>query len=172
MPVRRFSMVAVIVAFAFVAGCEAPPTPGKRVGDSCPEIAGQNVDGNVLRLSDYRGKVVLVSFWGTWCPPCRAMLPHEREMVQGKYRDKPFVLLGVAKDSAETLKEFAKANPLPWPNIVDGSGVLAREWNLEYFPSAVLVDHNGVIRKLWMDSVSPDEVWSEVAKAVAAAERQ
>jgi peroxiredoxin len=100
------------------------------------------------------------------------MLPHEREMVQRTYRNKPFVFLGVAMDSADTLKDFAKNNPLPWPNIVDGSRTISREWNIEYVPSALLVDHNGVIRKVWMAGFSPDEVWAEVAKAVTDAQSE
>ena len=45
-----------------------------------------------VKLSDHKGKVALISFWATWCPPCRQQLPHEREMVTGKYKDRPFVL--------------------------------------------------------------------------------
>jgi peroxiredoxin len=152
------------------AGCEPPPVEGQRVGDQAPEIAGRDPDGNLLRLGDYKGKVVLVNFWGTWCPPCRALLPHERHMVEAKYKGRPFVLLGVAKDSADTLKEFQKDNPLPWPNIADESGMISQMWGVRGFPAAILVDHHGVIRGSWREGIDPTEVWAEVDKLVQAAE--
>ena len=162
-------LVAIFGLTLLIAGCEPSGVEGKRVGDRCPPINGRDVDGKPIRLDEYAGKVVLINFWGTWCPPCRAMLPHEREMV-AKYQGRPFVLFGIAQDSAETLKEFQQKNPLPWPNIVDGSRVLSQSWGVEGFPAAVLVDHKGVIRKLWLDGLNPKEVWDEVDKAVQAAE--
>jgi peroxiredoxin len=170
---RRPQLRAPLVLAAglfLLAGCEPPALEGRRVGNKCPEIYGDDPDGKPVRLSEHRGKVVLVSFWGTWCAPCRMILPHEREMVEVKYKGRPFVLLGVAQDSADDLKAFQKTNPLPWPNIVDGSKIIAREWKIEGVPSAILVDHEGVIRKLWLDGINPTEVWNEVDKAVRAAE--
>ena len=170
---RRLLSVLVFCAIAAVValpGCDPPAPPGKEIGNQAPEIAGEDVGGKPIRLSDFRGKVVLVNFWGTWCPPCRAMIPHEREMVEHKYKDRPFVMLGVASDSAETLREFAKENPLPWPNIVDGNKVVSREWGVRNFPSLMLIDHKGVIRERF-EGGGPD-VWTAVDKAVTAAENQ
>jgi peroxiredoxin len=163
------SAIAVLVA---LPGCDPPPPPGKEVGNLAPDITGVDVDGKPVRLSDYRGKVVLVNFWGTWCPPCRAMIPHEREMVEHKYKDRPFVMLGVASDSAETLREFFKENPLPWPSIVDGNRIVSREWGVRNFPTLVLIDHKGVIRDRWEGGGAANDVWMAVEKAVTAAGAQ
>ena len=170
--VRSLVVGAIVVASVTITGCESPPPPeGKRIGNLCPEIAGTDVDGNPIRLSDYRGKVVLVNFWGTWCRPCRAMIPHEREMMKSKYAGRPFIILGVAMDSRETLKQFLKVNELPWPNIVDDDPKsIAREWVVEGVPSALLIDPNGVIKQRWLDGLNPDDVWLEVDRAVRAAE--
>jgi len=175
MPARRRSPAVLAVGFAgllaALGGCESPPpVEGQRVGNLCPEIAGEDPDGKMIRLSDYRGKVVLVNFWGTWCGPCRQLIPHERQLVQGKYRNRPFVLLGVAQDPADALKEFQTVMPLPWPNIVDGNRFVARQWDIEAVPSAILVDQHGVIRKRWLNGINPDEVWDAVEKAVKKAE--
>ena len=62
-----------------------------------PEIDGVDFDGKRLKLSDQHGKVVAVVFWASWCGPCRAMIPHERELVE-RFRGKPFVMVGVNND--------------------------------------------------------------------------
>jgi peroxiredoxin len=153
-----------------LGGCEPPAVEGKQVGNLCPDIAGEDPDGKVIRLSEFRGKVVLVNFWGTWCGPCRQLIPLEQEMVGRKYKDRPFVLFGVAQDSAETVKEFQKVFPMPWPNIVDERRLLSGQWNVLGFPACVLVDHRGIVRKRWLEGINPQEVWEEVELLVKKAE--
>ena len=164
-------LVAVVV-LTFLWSDKQPPE-GKRPGNLCPEIAGFDVDGKPLKLSDYRGKVVLVSFWATWCPPCRQQLPHEREMATVKYANRPFTILGVAQDGAERLKDFFRTEPLPWPNIADDHAAIAKAWECDSIPSAVLVDHEGVIRRSWVGTgMTPNEVWYAVEQLVADAEKK
>jgi peroxiredoxin len=173
--INRYRMGLAIlfpVAALVLSSCESPAPEGKRTGDISVEIHGADVDGNRIKLSDFRGKVVLVNFWGTWCPPCRAQIPHEREMVESKYAGRPFVLLGIAKDSPATLRNFLNTNPLPWPNIAEGdSGVISRQWEVEGFPSAVLIDHDGRIIDRWLSGFDPKEVWAKVEEAVRAIEK-
>jgi hypothetical protein len=68
------------------------------VGRPAPEITGEDLDGKPMKLSDYRGKVVLLTFWGHWCGPCRSMYPHERSLVK-RLEGQPFALLGVNSDT-------------------------------------------------------------------------
>jgi peroxiredoxin len=165
-------LMAAIVVAVRLFWTEPQPPEGRRVGNQCPEVGGLDPDDKPVKLSAYKGKVVLVSFWGTWCPPCRAQLPHERQMMTEKYKDRPFTILGVANDSVETLQEFRKMNALPWPNIVDERGIVAGQWDVKAFPSAVLVDHTGVIRGTWIAGINPDAVWSAVDSAVREAEKK
>ena len=145
---------------------------GKRVGNVCPEVGGLDPDDKPVKLSEYRGKVVLISFWATWCDPCKKLLPHEREQVATTYHNRPFAILGVAQDSVPTLQDFLKAHPVPWRNIVDDHRMLSKQWTVTGFPSAVLVDHQGVIRNVWLDGVNPTDVWTAVDFLVREAEKQ
>ena len=89
-------------------------------GKVAPDIAGEDLDGKTLKLADYRGKVVVINFWGTWCPPCMAMIPKERALVK-RFADRPFALLGVANDyDRERIKTTAARKGITWRSWWDG----------------------------------------------------
>lgn len=177
---RSCRLISFSLLFSFacglalaIPGCESPPPPeGKRIGDLCPDIVGTTPDGKQVKLSDYRGKVVLVSFWGTWCGPCKAMLPGERSKVQG-LSGRPFAMIGVASDPPDRLRDFLKIQSLPWPNIADGDhpGPIVRDWKIDRYPSAILVDPAGIIVGEWFGGLDFDELWESVERAVRAAQR-
>ena len=81
-------------------------------------------------------------------------------------------MLGVANDSPERLNEFLKSNYLPWPNIADGNpGKVTSQWGVKRFPSAMLIDHNGLIIAQWFGGMDPDDVWEQTEKAIREAQR-
>jgi peroxiredoxin len=169
---KRISFTLLLGFLALsLSSCESAPE-GKRVGNQCPQIAGDDIDGKPIKLTDFRGKVVLVNFWGTWCPPCRKLIPHEKEMMLRQYKGRPFTILGVAQDSPEALRDFMINDPLPWPNIVDSSKSISDPWQIDVVPSMMLVDQNGVIRRRWFDGVEPEKVWEAVEQAVKEVEKQ
>jgi peroxiredoxin len=117
-----------------------------RVGAKAPKLDGVSTSGEPIRLSDYRGKVVLVDFWATWCGPCVALIPHEKELV-ARMAGRPFAFIGVSADhDREELQEFIVKNQLPWPNIFDEGKKLGRTWQVEFLPTIFLIDADGVIR--------------------------
>ncbi len=127
------------------------PVVGVEVGNLAPEIVGEDLNGVVFKLSDHRGKVVLVDFWGDWCPFCRKCYPHEKEMVL-KLAGRPFLILGVNVDNSKTAALRAvQRDQLNWSSWFDdgkrGSGPIARNYKVHNFPAFFLIDHNGVIRK-------------------------
>lgn len=118
-------------------------------GKPAPEIDAEGVDGKRFKLSDYRGKVVVLIFWGTWCAPCMAAVPHEREMAE-KYKDKPVALLGVDCDPDRTKAlEVMKKEGITWPNWYDGDpgeGPIAQAYHIRSYPTAMVIDAEGKIR--------------------------
>lgn len=121
-----------------------------QVGQEAPDIIGNDLDGIEFQLSHYRGKVILLDFWGHWCPPCRAMYPHEQEVAR-KLADLPFVLIGVNSDrDIETARGAVSSENLSWRHFWNGpkgtNGPIASQWNIEAWPSVYLIDAKGVIR--------------------------
>lgn len=116
------------------------------VGSVVPELTGSRMDGVEESLSDYRGRVVLLDFWATWCKPCIAALPTLRELVTDLPADR-FVLLAVSVDAElETAVEFMEEEPMPWVNwhvgmTSDLTGVL----DVSAFPTYILLDEQGRI---------------------------
>ena len=103
-------------------------------GKPAPEIDGVDFNGNPLKLSDYRGKVVVLSFWGSWCGPCMGEIPLERELAE-RLKGKPFALLGVNCDEDKTAaKKAIEIRANRWPNWNDGapdSGPIVKRYHIQ-----------------------------------------
>lgn len=119
------------------------------VGKTVPEIEGEDTAGNKLTLSEYRGKVVVVVFWGTWCPHCMAMVPQERALVK-RYEGKPFAIVGINSDiDRDKVKPALAKHGITWRSFWDGptaEGPIASRWNVQGWPAVYVLDAKGVIR--------------------------
>ena len=142
------------------------------VGNPVPEVEGTDLDGKKAKLSGLKGKVVLFDFWATWCGPCRAMIPHERELVE-KYKDRPFAILSVSADSEKgDLTEFLGSEKMPWTHWWDGEkGPVTKMFRVKAFPTLYLIDAKGVIRHKWVGNPGNDKIDKAVEDLVAEAKK-
>jgi thiol-disulfide isomerase/thioredoxin len=119
------------------------------LGRVSPEIEGEGMDGQKMKLSDCRGKIVVLVFWATWCPPCMAMVPDERKLV-ARMAGKPFALLGInADDPADQAKvrDIMDKNKMSWPSFRDGrNGPIASAWKVRSWPTIYVLDAKGTVR--------------------------
>ncbi|MBA4191217.1 MAG: hypothetical protein C0467_24820 [Planctomycetaceae bacterium] len=130
------------------------------IGKPAPEVESVTLEGKKVKLSDYKGKVVLLDIWATWCGPCRAMIPHERDLVKG-LKDKPFVLISAsADDKKETLEKFLEKEPMPWVHWWDSGSEspILKAYRVRAFPSLFLIDHNGVVREKWVGNPGNEKI--------------
>ncbi len=138
------------------------------IGKVLPDSVAQDLDGKKLKISDYRGKVVVLDIWATWCGPCRAMIPHERELVK-HLKDKPFVFISLsADDEKETLVKFLEKEPMPWTHWWNGGakGGPVEEYKVRFFPTIYVLDDKGVIRSKHVRGEAMDKVVEELLKDV------
>lgn len=116
------------------------------IGKPAPEVVSQNVKGTTVRLSELKGNVVILDIWATWCGPCKAMIPHERAMVE-RLKGKPFVLVSISADEKkETLTNFLAAEKMPWTHWWSGMAGIIEDWDVQSFPTIYVIDARGVIR--------------------------
>jgi peroxiredoxin len=118
------------------------------VGKVALEVEGKDEEGQSFKLSDYRGKVVVLTFSGNWCGPCVGMYPQERALV-AKLKAKPFAMVSVSTDQAvETLKKAIDEGDITWRCWWDGGtdGPITTRWGVASFPSIFVLDTKGVIR--------------------------
>ncbi len=106
----------------------------------------EDLGGNNHNLNDYRGQVVLVNFWATWCPPCIIEMP-SMQRLKDKLAGRPFRILAVnVKESEGTIWKFHKLVKVDFPLLLDRDGRASEDWQVVVYPSSYLVDATGRIR--------------------------
>jgi thiol-disulfide isomerase/thioredoxin len=138
---KKFIAALCVVLFGFCLTTRATETQSAR---PAPEWKLQNLEGKTVRLADFKGKVVLLNFWATWCPPCRAEIP-DLIALQKQYADKGLVVIGVSMDQGgpERVASFAKKMAITYPIVMGDSKIDQAYGGIQVLPTTFIIDRKG-----------------------------
>jgi peroxiredoxin len=123
--------------------------------EAAPDFTLQTLDGQAVNLRDYRGHVVLLNTWATWCLPCRAEMP-ELEAYYQQHQEDGFVVLAVnTQESPDTVAAFLGEHDFTFPVLLDPDGEVMREYGVLGLPTSFFIDRDGVMRGVWIGQLSP-----------------
>lgn len=146
MTARRMARRVVLLAVMFAATAAAPGckrATGVGAGDLAPEFVLPRLDGTVQKLSNYRGNVVLVNLWATWCPPCVEEMP-VLDRISAEYRDRGLVLLGLAgDDDPSRVRAFLEERPVDFEVLLDQGGEVGTRYGITAYPETFVIDRDG-----------------------------
>ena len=159
----RFALAALLAAAAFVASAgELKPWDG----GATPPLALEDMKGQTHNLGEYKGKVVLVNFWATWCEPCRAEMP-SIDRLRNSLKGKPFEVLAVnMAEPLSRIEKFTASMPLGFPLLRDRDGSVSKTWKAKLLPASYLIGRDGRIHYVAYGELdwSSDAVRARVAE--------
>lgn len=146
---------------SIAAGAEAKKIQRSlAVGSAFPDFDEKDLEGKALSIARFRGKLVLIDFWATWCGPCVQELPNVLKTYE-KYHPKGFEIIGISLDEDETkLRDFIKSKQMPWPQYFDGKGwenKLSKRYGVQSIPATYLLDAEGKILARGLRGASLEE---------------
>lgn len=141
-------IAAIVLAVYFRGGGPSQSAgPAALTGRQAPSFSVPQLDGAPSELAAYRGRVVVMNLWASWCPPCRAEMPDLQRLYE-TYRSKNLVVLGVDQgESAQRVRAFARSLGIHYPILLDEQQQYGRVYAALGLPTTVVVDENGVVAR-------------------------
>ncbi len=145
----------------------APSTPEQATNPNAvpaPDFTLQTLDGESVSLSDYRGKLVMINFWASWCPPCNSEMPDLQSYYE-QHQDEDFIILGVNyQDTPDKVQAFVEKYSVTFPILLDSDGRIANLFGVQGLPTSFFVDKEGnvlgyqpgpVTKEMLEDGITP-----------------
>lgn len=167
-PLNKLLRLIPLLALSLIlAGCPLPldtSTPEvipASKAQPAPDFSLPDLKGNTIRLANYSGKVVLLGFWATWCPPCRSEIPTFVQL-QSDYQSRGFSVIGISSDDTEAreVREFAQEHGINYPVVMEDGQVSKDYGGVRYLPTTFVIDRKQRIRMKVVGAVEK-EVFEE-----------
>jgi peroxiredoxin len=164
---RKITLMAILFAFLTVSNTHAMTThttdnlPGLKVGEMAPDFELKTLDGKTAKLSDYRGKKVILNFWATWCPPCKAEMPDIQKYHQ-EVGDS-VVILAVNIDPQYDVQKFAREANVTFPVLLDSKDEVNTLYRILTIPTTYFIDEKGTIRSKHLSIMSIETIREHIS---------
>ena len=166
---KRVSVLLAIMVLAAVYFFERPSHTAKPVtipGSVAPDFTLPQLSGAPLKLSDYRGKVVLLDFWATWCEPCRQEIPHFVDL-QNKYGTQGFQIIGVSMDDGPgPVRQFYQQFKMNYPVVMGNAKTGELYGGVFGLPIAFLLDRDGKVRLRHIGATDVSVIEKEIVEVL------
>ena len=142
------------------------PTPSRNpfVNQPAPDFRVMDTRGEELTLEQYRGQVVLLDFWATWCGPCIAEMPNVK-LAYAKHRDRKFQIIGISLDSSiAPLEAYIQREGIEWRQYLDSTGQISRLYGVRGIPSTFLIDGTGIVRNVNLRGLALESTVAELVR--------
>ena len=170
-----FALMVVVVAGLLVlakfqgrfpAGRHASAVASK--GHDAPDFVLTDLQGRTVKLSDLRGKAVVLNFWATWCPPCKEEIPWLVEL-QKRYGSEGLQIVGVSMDDGDQkdVEKFAAENSINYPILLGKEKVAEQYGGIEYLPTTFYIDRNGVVVDRVFGQPAREEIEQNIKRVIA-----
>ncbi|MEM7828337.1 MAG: TlpA disulfide reductase family protein [Candidatus Aenigmatarchaeota archaeon] len=168
---RWIKILLIFLFFLFILFYFSRTEKVATVGMPAPDFSLKDLDGKEYKLSQFRGKVVFLNFWATWCPPCRSEIPSMNALNE-RLKGDSFVMMGVSidRDSPENIKNFSKEFGVNFLILHDRDGKVAyKRYGITGVPETFIIDKKGVLVKKIIGAIdwSNEEVIKEIVKYIS-----
>ncbi|HYF75546.1 MAG TPA: thiol-disulfide oxidoreductase ResA [Symbiobacteriaceae bacterium] len=168
---KRITTVIVLLIFTawvgYVLMAPSKTVEGIANGTMAPDFELKTTDGQTVKLSDYKGKPVMLNFFATWCPPCRAEMPALQEVYK-EYEAQGFVILAVnLNESNLAIDAFRDKLGLTFPIVVDKTDAVSRTYGIVPLPTSYFVGKDGKVVGKWTGEISKEKLVTYVKQMIA-----
>lgn len=149
-----FGLLTVAIVQAMEKEEQPDNLPGLRIGVKAPDFELENLSGEKVKLSDYRGKKVILNFWATWCPPCKKEMPAMEKFYQKAGDD--VEILAVNIDPQYNVKEFTDKLGITFPILLDKKDEVNSAYSVMTIPTTYFINEEGLITNKYLTSMTED----------------